>query len=146
MAEVQDIFTTIMCLKLRTCTTQILVLHQTTITSSSVGMFVTAKIEEDKGCIVQNIIASVPLSERLKNTTIIVPVTQKLLGWFYKNNIMDKGYLNNTGLPDQMDKYMITVMISCAKLIYGHYKSIIENSKYNPSLPIQLCKHHIGLQ
>ena len=64
------------------------VLHQATITNSTIGMFMTAKIEKDQGCIVQIVIFSIPFVTRQQHLIQIQPVAEQLLGWFYDPKVV----------------------------------------------------------
>ena len=56
-------------------------LHQAAILSYSIRIFVTAKVEEEEGIIVQILNIAISYAIRLEHLDRLAPVAYQLLGW-----------------------------------------------------------------
>ena len=120
------------------------VLHQAAVTKSLVGMFVTAKIEEDRGSIVQIVNVLFPASVRAEYIEKILGVVEPLIGWYLDRDLILQGYIEDKDFPEWTDLSIREIMKSRARLLYAHYNFIIdEEGDYHPTLPLLLYKHHV---
>ena len=69
------------------------VLHQAAITKLSVGVFVTAKLEEDQGSIVQIVIAKITAIQRMQYVHKLLPLADMIIGWIFEEDNVEKMYL-----------------------------------------------------
>ena len=64
------------------------VLHQAAVTKLAVGVFVTAKVEETQGSIVQIVIARNQPVQRVAHIHKLLPVAETLIGWVFNDDSM----------------------------------------------------------
>ena len=76
------------------------VLHQAAVTKLSVGVFVTAKVEENQGSIIQIVIVKITSQQRLAHIHKLLPVAEAIMGWVYKGTNMLRGRLRNEDVPE----------------------------------------------
>ena len=122
-------------------------MHQAAIRNSLVGMFVTAKIEEDCGSIVQIVNILFPAVCRHSYINVITKVAEPLLGWYLDRDIIEQGFIEDGDFPEWTDTSTCEILKSRAKLLYAHYNLIInDDGDYNPTLPLLLYKHHVQVK
>ena len=123
------------------------VLHQAAVTKLSVGIFVTAKVEENQGSIVQIVIAKITPVQRVMHVHKLLPVAETIIGWVYNDDNISRGRLREDDMPNWMLVQDYHVLQSRVKLLYAHYKFIRQqNNTFQPTQPLLLYKHHVQLR
>ena len=123
------------------------VLHQASVTRSLVGMFVTAKIEENRGSIVQIVNIVFQATVRVEYVDNILKIAEPLFAWFLDPHLVEKGFLEDKDLPQWVDLSIREILKSRARLIYAHYNYIIDgDGDYHPSVPLLLYKHYVQVK
>jgi hypothetical protein len=115
-------------------------LHQAFVANFGVGVYVVAMSnDEDGGSIVQIVVATITNSARALHRARLEAVTKPVLGWLYKEEIIERGYLRNEDFPswvvdsntsnidestsnESMD--VKTILMSRCKLWYAFYKKL----------------------
>ena len=65
-------------------------LHQAVVTKLKNGIFVTAKVEEGEGSIIQIVVVDIGATTIKNYVNMIYPVSKKLLGWSYSSEHIEK--------------------------------------------------------
>ena len=76
------------------------VIHQATILHFKIGIFVTSKVEDEKGSLVQIVIIEFSDEDLNKHRQSLIYVSELIIGWMYHSNILKRGYLVDKDIPD----------------------------------------------
>ena len=93
------------------------VLHQAAVTKLAVGVFVTAKVEEDQGSIVQIVIVRIQPVQHVAHIHKLLPVAEALIGWVYNDDNMIRGRLCAEDMPLWMMMEQKDVLQTRVKLV-----------------------------
>ena len=123
------------------------VLHQAAITKLAVGVFVTAKVEEEQGSIVQIVIVRIQPVQHVVHVHKLLPVAETLIGWVYNDDNIIRGRLRVEDMPLWMMMEQKDVLQTRVKLMYAHY-NLISKDRYNftPTPSLLLYKHHVQIR
>ena len=75
-------------------------------------MFVTVKVEEDQGNIVQIIVVDVPPNVREERRCNLSKIAKPMIICFYEDSLMEKGYPDDTVFPEWKDNEHKLIMHS----------------------------------
>ena len=62
-------------------------------------MFVTAKVEEEEGSIVQIVVVSFTDNDLETYKSTVYPLVEQVVGWIYNIDVIKRGYLRGEDTP-----------------------------------------------
>ena len=120
------------------------VLHQAAVTKSSVGVFVTAKVEEHRGSIFQIVVFNILPADREGYFYLISEAAKSMLGWYLDDDLIEQGFIEDSDFPGWVEPKARDILKSRAKLLHAHYKFIMDDDgKCRPCVPLLLYKHYV---
>ena len=124
------------------------VLHQATICHFLTGVFVTAKVEEEEGSIIQIVIIKFDNAHLEQHRETLLPWADTLIGWMYESHVRERGYLKEDDMPPYLshNKKSVDIMKSRSRLLLAHLKIITKDGGIRGMLPVQLYKHHVQIK
>jgi len=124
---------------------RIQVLHQALVTGLNYGVFVTSKVENKKGVVLQSVVVKITEEHKQEHSQRLLSVGRSLLGWIITSPTLDRGYLVNEDFPDWVTEPQKKAIGSNFKLWCAQYIRIKgrgnENAPFKPSQPLSTYKH-----
>ncbi|KAG7341411.1 hypothetical protein IV203_023363 [Nitzschia inconspicua] len=118
------------------------VMHQAVVTQFDYGMFVTSKVDDSSGRILQVVIIEIPTATREEHASKLCAIANPLLGFLHRQNIVERGFLTDDDCPSRVTATQGTILKKRAKLYYAHLKLIIDtDGRLHPMPPLLLYKH-----
>ena len=139
--------------------------HQVLVTGLDWCLFVTSKIVNEKGCIVQTVRIKFSEGDRDEYRDLIKPRIKNVVGWLHKTRLVEKGYLVDSDFPSWVSEEQRGTIKSRYQLWSAHERIVKEDEqdfdesstssdsdtdedlfgdkkvKYNPFPPIYVIKH-----
>ena len=118
------------------------ILHQALVTNFEYGVFVTAKVEEEEGSLVQIVVVRIPVELKLAHAEKLLTIGEVLLRWRYLDEVITKGYLEEADFPGWMTMLQKETERTRFQLWSAHYKKIKgADGKFTPTYPVLVYKH-----
>ena len=76
------------------------VIHQALVTGFSWGVFITAKVEESQGSIVQTVFVHISDEQKIQYLKTLRRVTDKLSLWLFNQDLIERGFLLDSDFPE----------------------------------------------
>ncbi len=119
------------------------VLHQAWVCGLDVGVCVVSKVANDQGTLLQIVVATVSQNDKRNHQSTLLAVAQPLLGWMHKQDVIDKGFLEDEDFPEWFgnDEQCKDIFKTRSKLFFAHHKKIQVGGSFLPLMPVMLFKH-----
>lgn len=122
------------------------VMHQAFVTGLEFAVFVTAKLEEEEGSIVQTVIVQVPNSAKCEYANILIPRATKLVGWLHDEQVLDRGYLLDEDFPDWLTNDVHRTTVKTHYRLWAAQRKKVrlvtdQGVQYKPMHPVSVYKH-----
>lgn len=108
-------------------------------------VFVVAKLEEERGSIIQSVVIRVDHNSKRQHATRVKAVGTTLIGWITNRMALIRGYLIDSDFPEWVDESQKQTIKSRFGLFCAQYKNIkngsIASHLHSPSPPIDTYKH-----
>ena len=119
------------------------VLHQAWVCGLDVGVYVVSKVANNQGTLLQIVVATISQEVKTAHQSTLVAVAQPLLGWIHRQEVIEKGFLEDEDFPAWFgnDEQSKDVFKTRSKLFFAHYKKIKVDGSFKPLMPVMLFKH-----
>lgn len=119
------------------------VLHQAFVTGLDYGVFVTSKVQEGEGSLIQIVIVKITSQHKEPHSRALLQgVGRELLGWLVTPDTLARGHLVTSDFPTWMKEEQIEVLKSHFPLWCAQYKRIRgAGGNYAASYPVGQYKH-----
>ena len=114
------------------------VLHQATVTGLSWGVFITAKVEDGHGSIVQTVFIKITDEQKSLYPQRLLCLAMPLCGWLYDAETIKRGYLIESDCQDWLSDEQWKVIISRFKIWSALHRHV---NRDGPFLPLGALKH-----
>ena len=117
------------------------VMHQAVITGLSYGIFVTAKVQDGTGSLVQIVVVCIENQQKAEHINLLKHIGMMLIGWAYDSTLLDQGYLEEDDFPTWVPERQRAVLASQYPLFVAQYKIIKGDGDFQPVHPVSVYKH-----
>jgi hypothetical protein len=114
------------------------VVHQAAVTGLSWGVFITSKVEESEGSIVQVVFVKMSQDVREEYMNTVLLLAKPLTGWLMNQAAIDRGYLQGGDLPPWMTSSATKIMKSQFKMWSAWWRHV---TTVGPFAPVGKLKH-----
>ncbi|KAL7456269.1 hypothetical protein ACHAWC_008134 [Mediolabrus comicus] len=114
------------------------VVHQAAVTGLSWGVFITSKVEENEGSIVQVVFVKMSQDVREEYMNTVLLLAKPLTGWLMNQAAIDRGYLQGGDLPPWMTSSAAKIMKSQFKMWSAWWRHVTTDG---PFAPVGKLKH-----
>ena len=114
------------------------VLHQATVSGLTWGVFITAKVEDGHGSIIQTVFIKTTNEQQSLYLKRLLRLAGPLCGWLYDTEKMERGYLVEEDRPDWLSDKQWKVLKSRFKIWSALHRKVNSDG---PFLPLGALKH-----